>query len=131
MYTPTLTDLAWATKVLLLLKDGGTLSLPQARLQYKVDKQAKRLTLINVEELFNLQGLTVHLRTRATFKRIGYEIMENIAMLRSMALFDEHQTTCPICQMDLSLCAGGMHLLEQFYRALLDEAAIERRNDGA
>lgn len=76
MYKPTENDIAWAKSVVNVIRQGGILAMPHTGLIYRLDHDLKTLTLINTQQLLEFEAFEVHMRTIATFKKIGYEVKE-------------------------------------------------------
>jgi hypothetical protein len=78
-YIPRPDDIAWALQMLALLKDGGLLIFPTTRLTYEVSHTSKTLTLVNPVVLYDdadsNYNTTVHRRTIAVFRAVGYQVL--------------------------------------------------------
>lgn len=74
-YKPTPEDIAWARQTLALLADGGTIVYPSAMMIYKVDKQRKTLTRIDLMGLPS-ESNEMHRRTKAVFAAVGYTVVD-------------------------------------------------------
>lgn len=75
-YTPRDVDIAWARRMMRLIRDGGILSYPSTGLVYRVDHAAKTLTLLNPDMLMHFESFVVHEQTKTVFDLIGYEVGE-------------------------------------------------------
>jgi hypothetical protein len=77
-YKPNPEDIAWANKMLRLVKNGGVLGYPDTKLIYRIDHDAKTLTLLDSSVLYDEDGehaTTVHRRTITVFREVGYQVL--------------------------------------------------------
>lgn len=130
MYEPREQDVLWAKRMMSLLTENGVLVYPSTGLRYVVSHKAKMLKLENYDQLLMPESLTVHLRTVAVFKAIGYKVIMQDDLAEAAYNFETHQQLCSICRTDdvkTSLCHIGLYLMDMFYQVLIDTA---RRKGG-
>ena len=73
-YHPTALDIAWAIALTDILRDGGVWVFPATFLIYRINKQTRRMTLLNPAMLDDPECLIMHERGRRVFSSIDYTI---------------------------------------------------------
>ena len=73
-YQPNSIDLAWAQRMIALIKDGGILAYPSTRVIYKLDRSNRRLVLQNPEQLRERDSKEIHEQTKDVFSVLGWKV---------------------------------------------------------
>lgn len=73
-YDPTEQDVVWAYTMLNLLKEGGVLVYPASGFIYKVNHQARSLSLQQPKTLTTPDEIELHDRTKLVFGVVNYEV---------------------------------------------------------
>ena len=69
-------DIAWMRTLLWCVKDGGTITLPQSGLTYRVDKENRTMTLTNPEKLpADRRTWHEHESTELAADAVGYRVL--------------------------------------------------------
>jgi hypothetical protein len=76
-FVPRPMDIAWANQMIELIKEGGTLIYPATDMIYEFHHSEKTLVLKNPSQLVYIDSLLIHLRTVATFEKVGWTVIQD------------------------------------------------------